>query len=123
MSGVACTPTGATPQSSPASRPALPGSYTRTPASSSRGCSMTPRSDLVPMLPVAHCTTRIGGNPAPVTSAIVRQPVRGRPVERRLVEHVRRQAHVRGVDEATVAPDGADAFGLRLAIDRDRVLG
>ena len=33
--------------------------------------------------------------------------------QRRLVQHVLGQAHVGGVDERAVAPDGADAVGLR----------
>ena len=55
---VASTPVGASPASSPASRPTLSGSYTWTPTSSRSGCSSTPCSDRVPMLPVAHWTTR-----------------------------------------------------------------
>ena len=36
----------------------LCGLWTYTPTRSSCGCSITVRSDRVPMLPVAHCTTR-----------------------------------------------------------------
>jgi hypothetical protein len=58
MSLVAATPVASSPHSSPASRPALSGAWTHTPARSRVGCSMTLRSARVPMLPVAHWTTR-----------------------------------------------------------------
>ena len=49
---------GRSPHSSPASRPTLSGAYTYSPTNVRSGCSMTPRSDRAPMLPVAHWTTR-----------------------------------------------------------------
>ena len=58
MSFVATTPVAPSPHRSPASRPALSAECTHTPASSSLGCSITLRSARVPMLPVAHWTTR-----------------------------------------------------------------
>src|SRR5215216_4161870 len=55
---VADTPTGASPASSPASRPALSGLWTSTPISSSSGCWRMPRSASWPTFPVLHCATR-----------------------------------------------------------------
>ena len=57
-SAVAVTPVGGRPHRSPASRPALAAEVTYTPARVSAGCSMTWRSERLPMSPVAHCTTR-----------------------------------------------------------------
>src|SRR5262245_65734767 len=56
---VARTPMGSSPHSPPASTPAFSGSYTSRPARASEGCRITSRRARVPMLPVAHCTTRI----------------------------------------------------------------
>src|SRR3954468_12676948 len=55
---VAITPVVPTPASSPASFPALAAECTYSPESSRSGCSITARKDFVPMLPVAHWTTR-----------------------------------------------------------------
>src|SRR6266566_4025713 len=55
---VAATPTGARPASSPASRPALSGLWTSTPASSRSGWCRIPWSASRPTLPVLHCATR-----------------------------------------------------------------
>src|SRR4030095_13088598 len=46
------------PHSSPAPTPTLSSQWTHSPTSSSPGWPMTPRSERVPMLPVAHWTTR-----------------------------------------------------------------
>ena len=56
--GVAATPTGCSPHSTPASTPSFAGSYTSTPTRSSAGCRMTSRNARLPMFPVAHCATR-----------------------------------------------------------------
>ena len=55
---VAATPVAGRSHISPASRPAFSAECTQRPTSSIPGWSMTPWSDLVPMLPVAHWTTR-----------------------------------------------------------------
>ncbi len=55
---VAITPVVPLPHRSPASRPALSGECTNRPTSSRCGWSITAPSDLVPIFPVAHWTTR-----------------------------------------------------------------
>ena len=49
---------GPIPHRSPASRPSFSAVVTYRPARVSCGCSITPRSERVPILPVAHWTTR-----------------------------------------------------------------
>ena len=55
---LASTPTGSLPAISPASRPALAGDVTYTPASSRSGWSRMALIEWRPTLPVAHWTTR-----------------------------------------------------------------
>src|SRR5438067_8783532 len=60
MLRVAFTPVAPSPHSSPASRPALSSECTYSPAKVIDGCRMTARREWVPILPVAHWTTRYG---------------------------------------------------------------
>src|SRR5213075_2580908 len=73
---VAATPTGASPHNSPASTPCFAGSYTTKPTSSRSGSRITSRNARVPMLPVAHWTTRSVNVPLLVPSAPRRSPRR-----------------------------------------------
>src|SRR5262245_64588358 len=57
-SSVATTPPRDAPTNSPASFPTFSGLYTRSPTTSSSGCSRAIASDRSPMLPVAHWMTR-----------------------------------------------------------------
>ncbi len=75
---------------------------------------MTARRERVPMLPVAHWTTRYGVRHCP-------DPLRCD--ERRLVQHVGGQPHVGGVHQPAVPSDGAHALGLRGTVGRDGLLG
>src|SRR4051794_6272186 len=76
MSLVAVIPTCSRPHSAPASWPAFSGEWTYRPTRSMSGCSMTSRSAFVPMLPVAHWTTRYRSREN-VTIAIVERSYTG----------------------------------------------
>ena len=70
-------------------------------------------SVLMPRPPVGAVPRRRGGpGAAPLAAG-----------ERGLVQGVLGQAHVGGVDQPAVAPDGADALGLGPAVDLDRLAG